>query len=252
VLHDPNPPARAFFLVVSLLVHLAAAALFSYGQQRLPAQRVQTARLYATLIAEIRLPPASVASAATAPEPPAKPVRKPSRKGPPTVAEIAAPPKRAPEAENKAEPKEEPKAEATAAHAAEPKDEPALAVAKPEYRYARRARAFHGGRSRDDDAAPTALARDLPTMLSAALARSVWAVTSGALDAGDGACEVQAPPPDAAGIPWIECTSADLTAALQRVEAAKLQALGTWLRGGYVRAIELRFESGQATFSTRG
>ncbi|HEU0199656.1 MAG TPA: hypothetical protein VFR86_04400 [Burkholderiaceae bacterium] len=139
--------------------------------------------------------------------------------------------------------------------------EPALVAAAPVpvqaeapvYLYARRSSIFGGFRSAREATtnAPSAAASAMPPVLADALARSVWSVVNEVLGAGDGTCRVLAPV--AADLPArFECSEPGLTDALANVAEDKLRSLGSWLRGGYVAAIDLAFEGGRASFTTQG
>jgi len=114
-----------------------------------------------------------------------------------------------------------------------------------EYAFARRSLAFGGAQSRDEASPAAAPAKTLDAWVNEGVARSVWAVANELVAAGEGKCEVSAP--DARFV----CESTELDHAFAQVPEPAQRALASWVRGGFVRAIEIRFERGGAQYSLR-
>ena len=134
-----------------------------------------------------------------------------------------------------------------AAPIAEPIAAPSAAsknVGASDYAFARRSLAFGGTHARDE-ALTTAPAKTLDAWVNEGVARSVWAVANELVAAGDGRCEISAP--DARFV----CESTELNNAFAQVAEPAQLALASWVRGGFVRAIEIRFARGGAQYDLR-
>jgi hypothetical protein len=217
----------AAIVVLALAVHVAATAVFSASQPQRRASPpaisgVTTLRLIGTQ---------AQAAAATAPTQSTTRPHKLDRAHAGKPAPIAARPRV----------KENAPIETAPAHAPAP-----AAAAQPpaiEYQIARRSLAFAGRRARDES--PPSDARPLDAWLSEGIARSVWAVANELAAAGDGRCEISGHEPQ------FVCSSAELHAALARIAQPAQRALASWVRGGFVQAIELQFEAGRAMYALR-
>ena len=114
-----------------------------------------------------------------------------------------------------------------------------------DYPLARRSLAFGGSPPRDEAPPVAKSARTLDGWVNEGIARSVWAVANELAAAGDGWCEVAGP--DAQGV----CDTAELSAAWAHVPEPAQRSLATWVRGGFVRAIEIRIDQRSARYTVR-
>jgi len=120
----------------------------------------------------------------------------------------------------------------------------ATSVGASDYAFARRSLAFGGAHARDE-VSTAAPAKTLDAWVNEGVARSVWAVANELVAAGDGRCEISAP--EARFV----CESTELNNAFAQVAEPAQRSLASWVRGGFVRAIEIRFARGGAQYDLR-
>jgi len=216
-------------LAIALALHLLAALALTSVRGRGPGPRVGPVITTMWLIGAEQAVRAAAPAQATQPASPRAKSRMPFKRD-----RVVAPTARV-----EAEPQPEPAPQ----KATLPNTTPTVRAT--DYPLARRSLAFGGSPPRDEAPPVAKSARTLDGWVNEGIARSVWAVANELAAAGDGWCEVAGP--DAQGV----CDTAELSAAWADVPEPAQRSLATWVRGGFVRAIEIRIDQRSARYTVR-